>query len=653
VRKVESNDMLKSIQQRDLNRNRWIKITMTVILVVICVSMVVTLVPGLVGGAVDTASPDTIASVGGQPISVVEVQQQLTQMTQNQPVPAMLKGLYAKQVLDQMVFQNALNVEADRLGIGITPEEQADRIKQILPTAWAGGVWQKDLYTNEVQTRTGMSVAQFEKALRDEMLANKFREMVTSGVNVGFEEVQQEFRRRNEKVKIEYALIKPADLASTIHPSDADLSAYFAKNSAKYPIAEKRSARYALLDQAKLKASTQIPDDTLRAYYTQNIDDYKVQNRVHAEHILFKTVGKTDAEVAEIKQKAEDVLKQAKKGADFEDLAKKNSEDDASKAKGGDLGWIVEGQTVPEFQKAAFGLPKGSISDLVKTEYGFHIIKVLDHENAHTKTYEEIRDEIFPTVQDAKVSAQANDISNQMAAAVRQSDRQPLDDLAKKFNLEVGETAPASITDPIGKLGNGPDLHQILFELRPGELSEPLRLDSGYVILTVKNIDPAHQGTLAEVHDKVLADYQQEKSIELARNKAQELAKSVQSGQPLDKAAKALSLDIKTSDAFARNGSVNDVGTGEQLQSAFSMKPGQTSQPLLIGTNWVVFQMTEHNDPNPDDFAKQAKDIQQQLLQSKQEAAFTAFRTALEDRLRKEGKLTINDEAVKRLTTSS
>ena len=122
----------------------------------------------------------------------------------------MLKGLYARQVLDQIVFQNALYLEAERLGVSVTPEEQAERIRQILPTAWAGGVWQKDLYANEVQTRTGMSVAQFENALRDEMLTDKFRAMVTAGISVSPEEVQQEFRRRNEKVKIEYALIKPS-----------------------------------------------------------------------------------------------------------------------------------------------------------------------------------------------------------------------------------------------------------------------------------------------------------------------------------------------------------------------------------------------------------------------------------------------------------
>jgi len=116
----------------------------------------------------------------------------------------------------------------------------------------------------------------------------------------------------------------------------------------------------------------------------QHIDDYKVENRAHVEHILFKTIGKTDAEVAEIHQKAEDALKQAKHGVNFEDLAKKYSEDDGTKPKGGDLGWIVDGQTVPEFQQAAFSVPKGSISDLVKTQYGFHIIKVLDRGNSPT-----------------------------------------------------------------------------------------------------------------------------------------------------------------------------------------------------------------------------------------------------------------------------
>ena len=191
----------------------------------------------------------------------------------------------------------------------------------------------------------------------------------------------------------------------------------------------------------------------LRAYYNAHIDEYKVENRVHAEHILFKTVGKTDAEIAEIRQKAEDVLKKAKAGANFEDLAKKYSEDDGTKPKGGDLGWIVEGQTVPEFQQAAFTLPKGAISDLVKTQYGFHIIKVLDHETAHTKTFDEVKSTIQPIVLGDAVNNKANQISDEMAAAVRQSNHQSLDDLAKKFNLELGDLPLAASSEPAGAFG--------------------------------------------------------------------------------------------------------------------------------------------------------------------------------------------------------
>ena len=191
---------------------------------------------------------------------------------------------------------------------------------------------------------------------------------------------------------------------------------------------------------------------------TRTLTNTKLRIASTSSTFCFKTVGKTDAEVAEIRQKAEDVLKKAKAGANFEDLAKKYSEDDGTKAKGGDLGWIVEGQTVPEFQQAAFTLPKGSISDLVKTQYGFHIIKVLDHETAHTKTFDEVKSTIQPIVLDEAVNNKANQISDEMAAAVRQSNHQSLDDLAKKFNLELGDLPLASAAEPISAFGNSQDV---------------------------------------------------------------------------------------------------------------------------------------------------------------------------------------------------
>lgn len=642
--------MLKSIQQRDLDRNRWIKISMGVILVLICVSMVITLIPGLFMGGASANNPDVAAVIGNQTVNADEVQQQLDQMTRGQQVPPMMRPLYAHQVLDSMIFQRAMDFEAQRLSMDVTPDEERTRIEQVLPAAFKNGVWQKDAYPNLVYSQTGMTVAQFEDALRQSMIADRFRHLVTDGISVTPAEIEQEFRRRNEKVTIQYALVKPAELAATIQPTDTQLATYFNQNLAKYQIPEKRAAQYALLDMATLRSQTQVSDQALQDYYNQHLADYKVPNTVHVEHILFKTMGKTDAEAAEIKKKAEDVLKQAKAGANFEALAKKYSEDDGSKAKGGDLGWIVEGQTVPEFQNVAFSLPVGKISDLVKTQYGFHIIKVLGHQTAHTKSFEEVRSSILPILLDQKVNAEADSVASQMADAVRQSDRQPIAGIAKNLNLQLGTVPPVSINDPLGALGTSQDVSQMLFELHVGEVSSPLHVDKGYVIIAPTQIVPAHQASLAEVRQKVLSDYQQEKSADLAHAKAEQLAKDVQGGQSLEKAGKSLGLQVKTSDAFSRTGSVPDIGTADQIDAAFSMKVGQVSAPKSVGGNWLVYDVVAHQSANPDDLAKQKPDIQQQLLQSKQEAAFDAFKTALEDRLKQEGKLTINSEVVQRLT---
>lgn len=645
--------MLKSIQQRDLARNRWIKITMSVILLLICASMLLYLVPGLNSGAAGGTNSGTVATVGGQQISLTDVQRTLNQQVRNQGIPPLLKEFYAREILNQMIFTRALELEADRLGIRVTPEEQRDRIKQFIPTAFDGDTWLKDRYATEVQNRYGLSVQDFETYLRTQMLQEKFHELVTAGITVSPQEVQDEFRRKNEKVKIEYVQVKPTEIAPTIHPSDAELAAFFAKNPSKYQIPEKRSVRYALLDNGKLQAQAHVMDSDLLAYYNAHIAQYRVENRVHAEHILFKTVGMTDAEIAEVKKKAEDVLAKAKKGANFEDLAKQYSEDDASKVKGGDLGWIVKGQTVQEFENAAFSLPKGAISDLVKTQYGFHIIKVIDHENAHTKTLDEVKPEIVPIVTQEKVNALANDMYTKLAAAIRQSNHQSLDDLAKKFNLTVGDTPAQAAADPIVILGNSPELHQTIAQLRPGELTMPIQVAAGWAILTLKDVQTAHQATLAEVHDEVLGDYQKDKSTEIAKQRAEELAKRVQGGEDMAKAAKALGLEVKTPDAFARTGTIPDVGQATQLQSAFNMPVGQVSSATQIGATWLVYKVEGHEPVNPEEFAKQSDQLQKQLLQQKQNAAYEAFQKALEDRLKAEGKIVEYPDVLKRISRSS
>jgi peptidyl-prolyl cis-trans isomerase D len=613
-------------------------------------SMLLYLVPQ--SNSTGEVSTDTVAKVGDTNITVQEVRQQLDQVEQRNQVPKALEGFYAQQILQQLVFEKEIEFEASRLGITVSDQERADRIRQFLPTAFNGATFVGiDQYTAQVQQRFQLTVPVFEELIRQGLLEEKFRKLVTDGISVGPGELQDEFRHKNQKVKLDYALIKPEELEAKIIPDDAEIRAAYEKNKSKYQVPERRSVRYGIVDVNQIRHNVQVSDEMLKLQYMANIQQYEVPNRVHVEHILFMTVGKTDAEVDEIKKKAEDVLKQAKKGGKFEDLAKKYSEDPGTKDKGGDLGWIVQKQTVPEFEKTAFSLNPGQISDLVKTQYGFHIIKVMEKETAHTKPFEEVKESLRAPLALSQADKLASDAADQLSSAIRQSNKVSLDDLAKQYHLISGETRPITATDPLLELGNSQDVRDAIFRLRPGELSLPVRTDRGYVVLSLKEVQPAHQGSLEEVRDRVLTDLKREKSTELAKSKAEELARRVKAGEKFDAAAKALGLDPKTSDSIARDGSISGGPSGKQLGAAFNLKAGDVGAPLNLGQNWFVYRVAEKVEPNPADFETQKKQLLEEALQAKRNLAFEAFRSALGDRLKQEGKLKLMPEKLKSFGT--
>ena len=633
------------------NQKTGVRILFGVIIGMLALSMLLYLVPQ--GPSSTESAGDVVARIGDQTVTLADINNQLNEIRQRNNIPPQLEGFYASQLLKQLVFQKEMEYEAKRLGITVSDKERADRIRQILPTAYNGDAFIGiDAYANQVQQRFQMTVPAFEEIIRSSLVEEKFRKLLTDGISVSPGEILEEFRYNNEKVKLNYVFVKPEELAEKITPDEAEIKAYYEQNKSKFQIPEKRVVRYGLLDLNQIRQNTPVTDDELKAVYQQNIQQYEVPHRVHAEHILFTTVGKTDAEVAEIKKQAEDVDAQAKKkGANFEDLAKKYSEDPGSKAKGGDLGWIVQGQTVPEFEKAAFSLPKGDVSDLIKTQYGFHIIKILDKETAHTKPFEEVKDSIRGPLQLQKVDQQAASVADKMSSQIRQSNKVTLDELAQQYHLSVAETRPVAANDPVLELGNSQDIKDQIVRLRSGELSTPIRTDRGYVVLSLKQVIPAHPGTLEEVREKVIADIKQQKSTQLARAKADDLVKRVKAGEKFDTAAKAIGLDPKMSDLFARNGSLPGVGSGKLLAPVFQLKQGEVGSPMEIASSWFAYQVAEKVEPNPADFEAQKKTITDTLLQQKRNLAFEAFRTSLEERLKQEGKLKLMPQKIRNFGT--
>jgi len=642
--------MLRSLQQRDTK----IKILLWVVVIGVGGMMVVTLVP--LGSRSVQSQPDLVAEVDGNAVTANDVQRQISRIERLQQIPPALRSFYNRQIIDSLIFEQMLQSEANRLGIRVTDQEEVARIKLLLPSLFAGDTFLgRERYALELQQRFGldMTISEFEELIRKGLLEEKFRQLVTDGVSVTPDEVAEEFRRRNEKVTIDYVLIDPTQLESKVQVSDADLSAYFEKNKSRYQLPERRSVDYILLDLREVGQRVQVTDQELRAYYNEHIDLYRVQNRAHVFHILFKTVGKTDAEIEEIRKKAEEVLKKARAPkAKFEDLAREYS-DDTTKTSGGDLGWIVPGQTVAPFEQAAFSLPVGKVSDLVQTEYGFHILLVKERETARTKPFEEVRASIIPAVTSEKAEREASSLADKLTSAVQQSTSRPLGDIAKQFGLTVRQAGPLAATDTIPDIGPAPGLQDEIFRLQKGELSQPVRIDRGYVVLSVKDIQPARQGTLAEVRDGVVADFRREKSLELARTRANELSHRARAGENLAQVAKVVGFELKTSTSFARAGSLEGVGSGRQLIDAFSLAVGEVSAPTSLAGRWLVYKVASREEAKMDELEKQRKGLTDQLLNEKKSAAYEAFRASLEDRFRKEGKLRINADNYKRLTSSS
>jgi peptidyl-prolyl cis-trans isomerase D len=631
--------MLEKIQKR----GQAVRILLGVVISIIALSMLITMLPGSFSSP--SASPDVVVVVGGMPITATEIRREIQRASAGRQIPAALEPLYARQYLDQMLSEKMLEVEAARLGMQVTPQEQADRIRLLSPAAKAGDMQQ---YTAEVQQRFQMGVPEFEEKVRQAMLMEKFAQLVTDGVSVSQEEIADEFKRRNEKVTIEYALVQPDDWESKVTVADADLLAQYEKSKATYQVGEKRTIRYGLLDADVARRRVAVSQEELRRWYDDNLEQYRSEDRARVSHILFKTVGKTDAEVEEIRKKAEEVVKQARGKAKFEDLAKQHSED-TTKDKGGDLGWILRGQTVADFEKAAFALPLKTVSDPVKTEYGFHIIRVAERESARTQPFEEVRSGILPTLMAQKADRAVSDLADKISSTVRQNPRMTLEDAAQQFSLTLGEAGPAAVRESWGPLGLSTELDDAVFRLRPGELSAAIQVPQGYVLLSLKKVEAAHQGTLEEVRDRVSADVRKEKAAALAKSKAEEIAAKARTAS-LAAAAKAAGVATKTSEAFARTGSVSEVGSARQVAAAFTMKVGEVSPAVSLGTNWVVYRLASQEPIKADQLLQQMKEVEQSLMQSKRQLAFESFRDALRQRLTAEGKIKYNEENLRRLT---
>jgi peptidyl-prolyl cis-trans isomerase D len=365
------------------------------------------------------------------------------------------------------------------------------------------------------------------------------------------------------------------------------------------------------------------------------------------------TQGKPASDEAKIKAKAEDQVKQLRAGADFAELAKKNSEDPGSASKGGEYDGVVRGQMVAEFEKTAFSAKPMAISDPVKTQYGYHIIQVLTHDDARLKPFAEVKDDLAKQWKDQRISEIMQKISDKAQPALQKDPDHP-EKVAADLGMEVVTADGIGPGQPAPEVGANGDFEQAIATLKKGEVSQPVSYAANKVVVAeVTGILPAHPAAFEEVKNQIHDTIVGSKLSRLVQDKAKALADSARAnGGDLAKAAKSLGLEVKTTALFKRQSNVDGLGSSTYFDDAFKAPVGTVLAPVPMPDATVVAKVTQHVDADMSKLAEQRNTIRESLKSEKARDRNTLFENGLVDELTREGVIKLHPEVMTRIISS-
>ncbi|MBL0155986.1 MAG: peptidylprolyl isomerase [Bryobacterales bacterium] len=636
------------------SREKSVRYLLGALLGLVALSMVITLVPGYGGGwGSSNEDPTVLAEVGGEKITATEVRQFLARELRGNQIPKGMEQFYLPMIVQQLVGRKSIAFQAERMGLKVTDEQLARIVQSLLPQLWEGGKFAgKEMYA-QMLAQQNMSIPMFESLLRADSLRSRLEALAVEGIVVTPGEIEAEYRRKNDKIKIAYFGISQDLFKNKITATPAEVQEYFTQNQKNYVVPEKRSYLIFPIEDAKVAATIQISDADLQRVYAQQQERFRTPERVRARHILLKTTDKSPAEIAVIEKKAQDLLKQARGGADFAALATKNSEDTGSAVKGGDLDFLTHGQTVPEFDKAAFTVKPGQISDLVKTMYGFHIIKVESKEEARLKPFAEVRGELAVETSRGQVFDKMQRIADQIRAALVKSTAE-----AEKIALANGITPvraeKAAPGDPIQEVGISPQFNDGVAGLPKNGVSPIIQIGQNKLIVAqVAEIFPSRPAEFADVEKQVREALLTKKGQDMAQQKIAEATSKLKGiNGDLAGLAKQMGAEVKTSDLVTREGAITGLGAATSAEEGFSKNTGDVFGPVVTPNGTYYCKVVEKQAADLVQLATQRAEMLFQIKSRRSRERAELFADGVVQSLIKQKKVKIYEDNVKKLVAS-
>ncbi|MDM8525864.1 SurA N-terminal domain-containing protein [Desulfococcaceae bacterium HSG8] len=542
----------------------------------------------------------------------------------------MIKRL-EKQALDGLIDEKLLVREAANLNLRVSEEEIFDSISK-MTVFQTDGKFDKRRY-ERVLNANRLTPEIFEFRQKQATLTNKVRSLVLDNVKVSDNEATEWFKWNDASVSIEYVIFEPAKYKD-IEPPEEELKEFYEKNKESYKTEPEVNAQFLRFSSEAYLSKAELTDEEVQDYYDANPEEFKTEKTVEARHILLKLEKDSTPEIVEEKKNnALEIMKLAKEeDKDFAELAKEYSEG-PTKDKGGLLGAFKKGDMVKPFSDKAFSMKSGEISDPVKTQFGWHIIKVEKVNEESTLSLDESKDKITTKLKGEKAKGIAYDEAEAFYDSVFEGDN--LAEIAKTQDIEVKTTDFFTKTGPRKDIKSRREFATAAFNLQPMEISEVKDFGNGYYILQVLEKNPAKISDFKDVEKKVRADFIREKQDEKASKDAGDFLKALTEGESMTTEGEKYDLTPKATDFFKRNDAIPDIGYEREIvQTAFKLsnKKRLPESPLKGRKGYYVIRFKERKVPDSEAFEKEKKSIKERLLQRKKFKTFDAWLSEMKDR---------------------
>ncbi len=498
------------------------------------------------------------------------------------------------QALSKLISNEMLYQEAKKAKIKISKEGVTQQIKEVRRRFTSQEYFMRWL------SYQGYTYSDFEEEIERQLTISRLTQRIMDSVIVTDEELKDYWALENERIEVEYLLLNPKEYVEGIKVTTEEAKKYYQDHEDDFEVPEKVKVQYILISPVDFRDTVEINEQTLEKYYQDHLDEFEVEEKRRASHILIGLApSPTDEQEEEAKEKIEKIENEIKKGADFAELAKEYSEDPGSAADGGDLGFFTYQTMTPSFSKAVFSLEKiGEMSAIVKTLFGYHLIKLTGIQPSYAISFEKVREEIEAMIINQESREKAYQEIKEIKEEIDEGEIS-FEKYAREYPNRV-KTAPFfSMYEQVEDFGWEPQFVQTAFSLKPGEISSLVESSRGYCIINLLEKKPPHILPWDEAEEEARQRVAENQAKKVTQQRALQLIEEFRKGKALSSFTKG--WGYQKSDYFTRQDWVRGIATQDKeqfMRAAFSLRKEEISDPIFLTQGYYIIKLLDRKIPS-------------------------------------------------------